>query len=240
MGIPETIIAAAIGATATVSTAVFQLYTAMRAKSKAEQRPKRKRMLRSALSLGALAIVSAAGGYLFAEFRLQDAIDDVRTVHQEVHGMRDELNAKLQMLAQTTEHATPAVGGDDKSLAEAEATLLARGCADDACDEAHGERVTLCATVPHGARAGAVDLYVGGTPPSGSAPQIDYRRVEFDQDGGGAKFTGVPFDFARMDGARTLCVDFVHWSPEPHFARVAVQLVPTTSDVTRLAEASGR
>jgi len=240
MGISESIIAASIGATATLSAAVFQLYTAHRLKSKADQRRRRTTTLRSAAAIVALMAVSATGGYLFAEFRLQHAIDDVRTVHEELRGMRDEVNAELQTLTKTTEHLTPTRSVDGEPTADVEATLLAAGCEDQACDETRAARVALCAAVPASAQVGDVVLYVGDAPllPSGDPAERQYRRVQFDEDAGGAKFTGAPFELARSETRRTLCVDFVHWSRDPHFARIAVQLVPSTPNVTHLAEAS--
>lgn len=243
MGISESIIAASIGATATVSAAVFQLYTAHRIKQQTDQRRKRTTTLRSALAVMALMIVSAAGGYFFAEFRLQYALDDVRTVHEELRGMRVEMNAELQTLAKTTEHLTPAHDADGEPTTDVEATLLAAGCEDQACDETRAARVALCTTVPQNAQVGEIELFVGDAPllASGEPTDLQYRRVQFDEDSGGAKFTGAPFELARNESGRTLCVDFVHWSREPHFARIAVQLVPSAPPgVTHLAEATAQ
>ncbi|MEO8464544.1 MAG: hypothetical protein ABI640_04330 [Gammaproteobacteria bacterium] len=64
------------------------------------------RALRSYAALSALMIASAAGGYLFAEFRQQQTIEDARAMHEEIRGMRDEINAQLQALKQTAEHMT--------------------------------------------------------------------------------------------------------------------------------------
>src|SRR5215471_61283 len=222
MGISESIIAASIGATATVSAAVFQLYTAHRIRMQTDKRRKRTTTLRSALAVMALMIVSAAGGYFFAEFRLQHALDDVRTVHEELRGMRVEMNAELQTLAKTTEHFTPAHDADGEPTTDVEATLLAAGCEDQACE---------------------IELFVGDAPllASGEPTDLQYRRVQFDVDSAGAKFTGAPFELARNENGRTLCVDFVHWSREPHFARIAVQLVTSSPPgVTHLAEATAQ
>ena len=240
MGVSESIIAASIGATATLSAAVFQLYTAHRLKAKNDQRRRRSTTLRSAAAILALMAVSALGGYFFAEFRLQHAIDDVRSVHEELRGMRDEVNAELQSLAKTTEHLTPARGADGEPTTDVEATLLTAGCEDQACDETRAARVALCARVPQSAQVGEIDLYLSDAPllASGDPAELQYRRVQFDEDGGGAKFTGAPFELARNENGRTLCVDFVHWSRAPHFARIAVQLAPSTPNVTHLAEAS--
>ena len=71
MGLSETILAAMIGAIATVSAAIFQLVMAWRSKSKVDSRPKKGTALRSIVSVMALMVASAAGGFLFSEFLKQ-------------------------------------------------------------------------------------------------------------------------------------------------------------------------
>jgi hypothetical protein len=134
MGISETILAAGIGGAATITAAVFQLYTALRVKPKSDSRPKKTNMLRSYVAIAALMIASAAGGYLFAEFRQQQAIEDARAMHEELRGMRDEINAQLQALKQTAERLAQERGASDEPPADAEAMVLARGPVDRACD----------------------------------------------------------------------------------------------------------
>ena len=122
MGISETILAAGIGGAATVTAALFQLYTGMRVKAKAEQRPKKASMLRSSVAIAALMIASAAGGYVYAGFRQQQLIDDARAMHDELRGMRDEINAKLLVLAQTTEHLARERGAENEPAPDVETT----------------------------------------------------------------------------------------------------------------------
>ena len=110
MTISETILAAGIGGAATITAGLFQLYSVLRVKTKADQRPKRTRMMRSMISIAALMATSAAGGYLFAEYRQQRALDDMRAMHEELRAMRDELNARLQTLTQTAERVAPQPG----------------------------------------------------------------------------------------------------------------------------------
>jgi hypothetical protein len=109
MSISETILAAGIGGAATVVAGLFQLYSALRVKGKADSRPKRTSMTRSMISIAALMATAAAGGYLFAEYRQQRALDEMHTLREELHGMRDELNARLQTL-ETVEHLAPEHG----------------------------------------------------------------------------------------------------------------------------------
>src|SRR5882724_6091771 len=97
MQFSETLVAAMIGAVATMSTALFQLYSALRSRGKLDVRSNKKgRTLRSVVAVIALMMASGVGGFLYSELRQQRAAEDI-------HSMRDELNAKLQILATTTE-----------------------------------------------------------------------------------------------------------------------------------------
>jgi len=147
MGISETILAAGIGGAATLTAALFQLYTALRVKPKMDSRPKKASLWRSSVAIAALMLVSATGGYLFAEFRQEQVLADARAMHDELRGMRDEINAKLLALAQTTEHLTRDHGTGDAPPADAETTVLARGPMDRACDEA-GTAAPPCEVEP--------------------------------------------------------------------------------------------
>jgi hypothetical protein len=104
-------------------------------KPKADARPKKVSLLRSWAAIGALMIASAGGGYMFAEYRQQQALEDARAMHDELRGMRDEINAKLLALAQTTEHLAHDRAADGESPADIESTVLARGPVDRACEE---------------------------------------------------------------------------------------------------------
>ncbi len=141
MGISETILAAGIGGAATIMAAMFQLYTALRVKSKTDSRPKKTSMLRSYAAIASLMIASAAGGYVFAEFRQQQAIEDARAMHEDLRGMRDEINAQLQALKQTAEHLAheQRPGDGPPADADAETVVLARGPVDRACNETGGD-----------------------------------------------------------------------------------------------------
>jgi hypothetical protein len=148
MGISETILAAGIGGAATIMAALFQLYTALRVKTKADSRPKKTSMLRSYAAIASLMIASAAGGYVFAELRQQQAIEDARAMHEELRGMRDEINAQLQALKQTAEHLARERGADDAPPADAETLVLARGPVDRACNETGTDTAACDAVAP--------------------------------------------------------------------------------------------
>jgi hypothetical protein len=138
MGIPETIVAAGIAGAATVTAALFQLYTALRVKS--GQSPRRTSLLRSSFATTALMIASAGGGYVYAEFRQRQALEDARAVHDELRAMRDEINAQLLVLAQTTGR----LARDRDPRIDIEVPALAPDPADDECDETSGDDQTPC------------------------------------------------------------------------------------------------
>ena len=238
MGVSETIIAASIGAGATVITALFQLFGGLRAtNSKADSRPKRDRTIRSFISVVMLMIASAASGYLFSEFRNARAADDMRS-------MREEINAKLQALAQSTERLAtarqnavesslrdvPAVSPQVKTVTDTrpgsiESTLYVPGCS-TACAEATAQHLSLCGTIPEDAQISKVDLYLAdaGPPAVGALFKQNFARVEFEQDIDGAKFTGEPIESTRDENGKTMCVDFAHWGERPHIARMVLRL----------------
>jgi hypothetical protein len=143
MDVSETIVAAGIGGAATVTAALFQLYTALRVKTKADSRPKKQNLLKSAVAIAALMGASAAGGYLFAEFREGRSLEDARAMHNELRGMRDELNAKLQALAERTERAAQQ-REPGETPADIETALLTDGAVDRACYASGGDLAGAC------------------------------------------------------------------------------------------------
>ena len=75
MGLSETILAAIIGALATIVTAVFQL---VRNRSPSESKPKKNRM-RSLLATVALSVACIVGGYAWSSLRAVNAKDEMRS-----------------------------------------------------------------------------------------------------------------------------------------------------------------
>src|SRR5688500_15226288 len=89
MGLSETILAATIGALATVTTALFQLFSSFKqAGSRADVRPKKGSAMRSVLAVLALMVASAAGGFLYSEFIKQRAAEDMRAMRTELKELR--------------------------------------------------------------------------------------------------------------------------------------------------------
>jgi hypothetical protein len=229
MGLSETILAAMIGAIATVSAALFQLVMAWRSRSKVETRAKKGTTLRSAVSIMALMVASAAGGFLYSEFLKQRNAEDMRA-------MRDELKELRTFIAQGREpaHSSDAPGvqqagmvlpiatEDVEDTVESIAYVPACRRTDaTACAETEAQRIALCGTVPAYARVERIELFAQ---PDAVQHPWDSHKAALEQDLGGARFTGKSFEYAQANELKAVCVNFMQWSSEhPHIARILVQ-----------------
>lgn len=241
MGISETILAAMIGALATVTTALFQLFSVFKQQrgSKAELRPKKGSTRRSVLAVLALMVASAAGGFLYSEFLKERAAEDML-------GMRNELKELRALIAGQNE-AARAEAADAARLADTsvgqnispmtlpasmedvadsvESVVYVPACratgATATCGEQDAQRIALCGTIPAYARVEGIHLFA--QPDAMQHPWEQYR-ASFEQDLGGARFTGSSFEYAQGADLKGVCVNFMQWSSEhPHIARIVVQ-----------------
>ena len=89
MGVSETIVAAMIGAMATMTTALFQIFGAFRAKTKVDAKPRRGGTLRSVFAIFALMVASAAGGFLYSELLKQRHSEDIRAMRLELKELKE-------------------------------------------------------------------------------------------------------------------------------------------------------
>ncbi|HEX4973054.1 MAG TPA: hypothetical protein VFV69_18565 [Steroidobacteraceae bacterium] len=230
MGLSETILAAMIGAIATVSAALFQLVMAWRSRSKVDTRPKKGTALRSVVSIMALMVASAAGGFLYSEFLKQRNAEDMRA-------MRDELKELRTFIAQGREpvHGSDAPGVQQAGMVLPIATqgvedtvesiayvpACRRADASTACAEADAQRIALCGTVPAYARVDRIELFAQ---PDAVQHPWESHKAALEQDLGGARFTGKSFEYAQANDLKAVCVNFMQWSSDhPHIARVLVQ-----------------
>jgi hypothetical protein len=183
------------------------------------------------LSILALMTASAAGGFLYSEFLKQRNAEDMRA-------MRDELKDLRTLIAQGHDPVhigeTPepkagmvmpismegeGVGDAVESIAYVPACR--RTDAATACAEADAQRIALCGTVPAYARVDRIELFAQ---PDAVQHPWDSHRAAFEQDLGGARFTGKTFEYAQANELKAVCVNFMQWSSEhPHIARILVQ-----------------
>ena len=233
MGVSETIAAAMIGAIATVSAALFQLVMAWRSRSKVEVgRPKKGTAARSVLSILALMTASAAGGFLYSEFLKQRNAEDMRAMRTELKELRADLIAQRggpvhigekpgQPAGMVMPIAMEAGEGEDAVESIAYVPACRRTDAATACAEADAQRIALCGTVPAYARVDRIELFAQ---PDAVQPPWESHRATFEQDLGGARFTGKTFEYAQANELKAVCVNFMQWSSEhPHIARILVQ-----------------
>jgi hypothetical protein len=232
MGLSETILAAMIGAIATVSAAIFQLVMAWRSRSKVDSRPKKGTTMRSIFAVMALMVASAAGGFLYSEFLKQRNAEDLRAMRDELKDLRgliaqgrDQVHGGDASGAQQAGMVMPIAmkGGDVEDSVESIAYVPAcrRTDAATACAEADAQRIALCGTVPAYARVDRIELFAQ---PDAVQHSWESHKAAFEQDLGGARFTGKSFEYAQANELKAVCVNFMQWSSEhPHIARILVQ-----------------
>ena len=156
MGLSETIVAAIIGASATVSAAGFQW---MRVRAPATAKPRRS-ALRAALSLVALVVASAFGGYAYSELRAAGA-------REEIARLRAAMNDQMQALVVANERQAAANQAAPRVLSSEALVQLApctRSVAEGEgpsrlCEAAAVAPLTLCTQIPATAQRLGVEHY---------------------------------------------------------------------------------
>jgi hypothetical protein len=237
MDLSETILAAMIGALATVTTALFQIFSSIKQNrsSRVDTKPKKGSALRSVLAVLALMVASGAGGFLYSEFIKQRAAEDMRAMRDELKEMRTLIAAERE--AARTEAAVPAkpasMPNDAVTLPAAmesvadtvESVVYVPACraagATTPCGEQEAQRIALCGTIPAYARVDGIQLFAQ---PDAMQHPWDKHQVMVEQDLGGARFTGNSFEYAQGEDLKAVCVNFMQWSSEhPHIARIVVE-----------------
>jgi hypothetical protein len=238
MGVSETIVAAMIGAMATVTTALFQIFGGFGSRSKVDTKPRRgvSVTLRSMFAVFVLMIASAAGGFLYSELLKQRHSEDIRAMRAELKELKDltasaarNSNPTPSLVVQTTNPAPteqPVLRHASLSTSDssAESVVYVPACRAQVvgaqCEEVDAQRIALCGTIPSYAQVRSIDLFMQ---PDAVQNAWDQHRVLFEQDLGGAKFVGKSFEYAQGSELKAVCVNFTHWSSEhPHIARLLV------------------
>jgi hypothetical protein len=220
----EGVIAAIIGAVATMITAFVQFTVNMR-KMSSESRARRKTPW---LLIFALMLTSAVGGFAYAEYRNWTREDKTEQLRAEVtkltqlaalagqpQTMRDASGFGAGTIPVPTaaaathaaEHAREAVIG----LPACKGTLVGFATGPAKCTEAEALRATVCVPVPAAAQVRAVELYAraedsaqawaDGRLTPGTLP----ATVRWDE-----KHT----ERTDADGSRTVCQSIAHWDSE--------------------------
>jgi|GEM_PF-1224921 hypothetical protein len=245
MGLSETIVAAMIGAIATVSTALFQIFTALRTRNNVHVKPRRGSAMRSILAVLALMVASAAGGFLYSELLRQRGGEEIRAMRQELRELHDLTAATVRerdnqhipikaavdvpVITNVSEAALSQdpVSGSSESVAYVPAcrrgALVNTAATNESvdCSESDAQQIALCGTIPAAARVEQIQLFAQ---PDALRQSWSQHAATVGQDVGGARFTGKTFEYAQSDDLKSVCVNFVHWSGEhPHIARILVR-----------------
>lgn len=235
MGLSETILAAMIGAIATVSAAIFQIFNSIRG-PKVDTKPRKGSTMRSILAVFSLMVASAVGGFLYSEILEQREDDELRAMRMELRELKDltaaaRASAATPVVLDEEQAATPVADVLSASLARddrrVESVAYVPACrrtgnvdAATSCTESEAQRIALCGSIPAYAQIETIDLFAQ---PDAVQRPWDEHRAALDQDLGGARFTGKSFEYAQSADVKAVCVNFLHWSSEhSHIARIVV------------------
>ncbi|HEU4593036.1 MAG TPA: hypothetical protein VFS13_19160 [Steroidobacteraceae bacterium] len=223
MGLSETIVAAIIGALATMATAIVQL---LRNRPPGETRPKKNRT-RSVLATIALMIGCIVGGYAWSALRAVSAKEELTaTMQAEFSRQFAEFAARQNQLAANPQGAAGAAGGalstanagarTAEALAHLPPCHISPQTADAGpvtCDESTAQRVALCAAVPAAAETRQVRLQ--SRVPKSETPWLE-------RDAGaptlGSLHIGAEASEAVSPELRSVCLEVANWSVEDTLA----------------------
>jgi hypothetical protein len=224
MGLSETIVAAIIGALATMGTAIFQL---IRNRAPSESRPKKNRM-RSIVATIALMIGCIVGGYAWSALRAVSAREELRATMNAA--MEEQLNKRFGALAAQQQGAPVAATGASalapdgsvipaasgapgsaESIAHLPPCHVPQQAADAgpvACTESSATTVGLCAIVPAGASTHGIRIQT-------RVPKSD-QGWEDRSTGAGApgslRVAAEPTEYPATADKRSVCLDVSNWS----------------------------
>jgi hypothetical protein len=240
MSLSDPVMAALIGASATVLAALVQLRLSWRNELKERERgqPITKKTRRGpVIVVFALMIAAAVGGFALSEYFVSLRDRDRDTLRTELQSKLSEISASAARLerARLAEREQVESGilraealrrGEEGVAASAlvgpcKAESAAAPGSRSGCSEQSAVRVAVCARVPASATVKEVLLYTRFE--DTQQPWVD-SRVQPGQDAGGARF--VEKFFERPDGssAKEVCQSFVNWSGEKaRLARILVR-----------------
>jgi hypothetical protein len=232
MGLSETILAAIIGALATMGTAIFQL---IRNRAPSEGRPKKNRA-KSVIATIALMIGCIVGGYAWSALRAVSAREEIASAMEEQYKKQF-----AEFMASQAPKAAPgsgATGPDGNAIparngeaGSAEAVAHLPPChvntqPDEVgpvlCTERVAQRIELCATVPSASRTTDVRL-------EARVPRSESAWLARDAGAatvGSVHVGGEPSEYAVSADRRSVCLDVSNWSVEDTLAvRITVDYV---------------
>jgi hypothetical protein len=243
MGLSETIVAAIIGALATMGTAIFQL---IRNRSTNETKPKKNRM-RSLVATIALMVGCIVGGYAWSALRAVNAKEDLRSTMEAEFTKQFAALAARQAEAAAAARAAPGPGGAiqarDGEAGASESLAHLPPCklhtAPDevgpvTCSERAAQTIALCAAIPSAAHT--TNIRVQARVPRSESPWLE--RDAGAQTLGSLHFGTAPAEYAVNVEQRSVCLDVSNWSVDETLAvRLIVEYAfgHTSGDLTASA-----
>lgn len=233
----DSVFAAAIGAAATVLTALVQLRLSWRKELKERERgqPITKKSRRGpVLAVFALIIAAAVGGFALSQYFVSLREMDRDALRADLQSKLSEINATAVRLEQvrTNERRqieTEVQRADASRQGEegAAASVQAGPCkpeglpgARQECTEQSALRIAVCASVPATANIKEVQLYIRSDDPK--QPWAE-ARVQPGQEAGQSRFADK-FSERPEDGAKQVCQAFANWNHEKtRIARIVVK-----------------
>jgi hypothetical protein len=240
MNLSEPILAALIGAGATVLVALFQLHLSWRREMKERERgqPITKKARRGpVIFVFALVIAAAVGGFAFSQYLmllLEEDRDDLRAelkirlseINETALRMERARLAERRQIESEARQADAARQGEEGVAA----VVLVGPCkvenappaeAQRGCREQSASRIAVCTRVPAAATVKEVLLY---TRLEDSKQPWAEARVQAGQDAGQARFVDKVFERPDGEEGKQVCQTFVHWNAEKsRLARILVK-----------------
>jgi len=239
MSLSDPVMAALIGASATMLGALLQLRLSWRKELKERERgqPITKKTRRGpVIFVFALMIAAAVGGFALSEYFMSLRNGDRDTMRAELQSKLSEISASAARLerARLAEREqlesgvlrAEALRRGEEGIA---ASALVGPCKSQgaaapgrpACSEQSAVQVAVCARVPAAAIVREVLLFTRFE--DVQQPWAD-SRVQPGQDAGGARFVEKSFERPDGDAAKQVCQGFVNWNVEKaRLARIVVK-----------------
>ena len=233
----DALIAALLGATATVITALIQLRISWRKELRERERgqPITKKSRRGpVLVVLALMIAAAVGGFALSQYFVSLREGDREALRADLQSKLSEINATALRLAEARmnerkEIETEVQHADASRLGEegVAASVLVGPCKPEAapgarqeCTEQSAMRVTVCAGIPASATVKEVQLYIRSDDKQSWAD----ARVQPGQEAGQARFAEKFSERSEEGAAKQVCQAFANWSHEKtRVARIVVK-----------------
>jgi len=223
----DSLIAALVGALATVVTALIQLRISWRKELRERERgqPITKKSRRGpVLVVFALMIAAGVGGFALSQYFASLQTTSRDELRADLNAMRAELSATAARVEQSRtderkEIETEVQRADASRMGEEGATagVLVGPCKD--CSEQSSTHVSVCASVPASATVKEVQLYIRA---DDKQPWAD-ARVQPGQEAGQARFA-EKYSERPEEGAKQVCQAFTNWSHEKtRVARIVVK-----------------